>query len=190
MTVEEIYSNLAAHMIKGLMIHDQMVDYYCFLNLKGYAMCHKYHYISENWDYMKLKKYYIKHHGKLIPEKSIENPKVIPSNWYSHIKADVDVSTVRNGVKTGLEKWVAWETETKELYQKAYKDLIALGAIADANFICGFIEGVDWELVQAESFHLKKKIDDFSISSITGDQEWKYKKYSEKIKSLLECSDE
>ena len=29
---------------------------------------------------MKLKKYYIKHHGKLIPEKSIENPKVIPSN--------------------------------------------------------------------------------------------------------------
>ena len=31
MTLEEIYSELSAHMIKGLMIHDQMSNYYCFL---------------------------------------------------------------------------------------------------------------------------------------------------------------
>ena len=28
MTVEEIFSQLAAHMIEGLMVHSQMSDYY------------------------------------------------------------------------------------------------------------------------------------------------------------------
>ena len=44
MTLEEIFSELAAHAIEGMMIHDQMITYYCFLSLKGYAKCHEYHY--------------------------------------------------------------------------------------------------------------------------------------------------
>ena len=40
MTVDEIFSKLSGHMIKGLMIHDQMSDYYDFLSLRGYKRCH------------------------------------------------------------------------------------------------------------------------------------------------------
>ena len=44
MTIEEIFSELAAHAIEGMMVHDQMMSYYCFLNLKTYAKCHEDHY--------------------------------------------------------------------------------------------------------------------------------------------------
>lgn len=80
MTIEDIFAELAAHMIKGLMVHDQMRDYYDFLNLKGYAKCHEYHYWEESKNYLCLKHYYFKHHNRLIKEMPIENPKIIPSS--------------------------------------------------------------------------------------------------------------
>ena len=103
-TVEDIFAEIAAHMIKGLMIHDQMADYYCILNLKGYAKCHEYHYWEESKNYLYLKHYYFKHHSKLLKEVAIENPKMVPASWFNYTKEDVDVNTKRNAVKTGLEK--------------------------------------------------------------------------------------
>ena len=44
MTIDEIFAELGAHMIKGLMIHNQMMVYYDFLYLPGYSKCHEYHY--------------------------------------------------------------------------------------------------------------------------------------------------
>ena len=80
MTVEEIFSELSAHMIQGLMVHDQMAAYYSFLTLKGYCRCHAYHYLKESDNYMKLNHYYHKHHDKLIKEKAVTDPKIIPKS--------------------------------------------------------------------------------------------------------------
>lgn len=181
-TVDEIYADLAAHMIKGLMVHDQMSSYYCFLNLKGYAKCHNYHYVCENKAYIKLKEYYMQHHGKLIKDKAISDPKLIPNSWYAYTRKDVDTTSKRNAVKTGLEKWIEWESDTKNTYTKAYKDLMALNAVADAHFIARFLDDVDEELAQAESLYIKKKTVDFDIGSIMSDQEEKYQNYHKKIK--------
>ena len=51
MTSEEIFSHLSSHMIKGLMIHDQLASAYKFLNLCGYSKCHEYHYFEESRTY-------------------------------------------------------------------------------------------------------------------------------------------
>lgn len=80
MTVDEIFSDMAAHMIKGLMVHDQMVNYYYFLSLDGYAKCHEYHYWCENKSYTKLTKHYFKYHNKLIKSKNVSNPDLIPQS--------------------------------------------------------------------------------------------------------------
>ena len=164
MTVEEIFSELSAHMIKGLMVHDQMAKYYCFLNLKGYAKCHTYHYLCENKDYMELNHYYHKYHNKLIKEQPVSDPKLIPNSWYTYLRIDIDATTKRNAVKTGLEKWASWEKDTLDLYSKMYQELLSLGEIADAL--------------------IDKKTCDFDIACILGDQEEKCKKYCEKIKKV------
>lgn len=36
MTVDEIFSQIAGHMVEGLMTHAQLADYYNFLGLRGY----------------------------------------------------------------------------------------------------------------------------------------------------------
>ena len=69
MTVDQIFSEVSAHMIEGLMIHSQLSDYFNFLGLKGYAKCHKYHFFEESCNYKKLSWYYLTHYNKIIAEK-------------------------------------------------------------------------------------------------------------------------
>lgn len=79
-TVEEVFAKVAAHMVEGLMLHDQMSSYYDFLNLEGYAKCHEYHYWCENKNYICLKHYYTKHHSKLLKEIPVTDPSFIPAS--------------------------------------------------------------------------------------------------------------
>ena len=181
MTVEEIFAELSSHMVQGLMIHDQMSSYYYFLNLKGYAKCHEYHYWSESANYLKLKKHYFKHHNKLIKEKDFADPGVIPKSWYAYERKDVDATTKRNAVKTGFEKWIEWEKATITLYEKMYKELFALGLMCDADFVMCLIHDTCCELTDAESGYINKKTLDFEIGPILAEQEPKVKKYKEKI---------
>lgn len=58
-----------------------------------------------------------------------------------------------------------------------YKELFALGEIADAEYLACLIKDVNEELAQAQSLYIKKKSRDFDISSIMGDQEEKANKY-------------
>ena len=61
MTVEEIFGQIVAHMIEGVMFHSQSIEYYEFLGLPGYAECHKYHYFCESWSLQDLNLFYIDH---------------------------------------------------------------------------------------------------------------------------------
>lgn len=169
--VEDIFANLSAHMVEGLMVHDQMASYYKFLNLHSYAECHEEHYWEESKNYLCLKDYYLKHHKKLIKELPIANPKIIPANWYNYMKKDVDITTKRNAVKTGMEKWVKWETDTKNLYEQSYKDLMDLGEVADAIFLKKFIKAVTHELADIEEWYIIKQDSDFGMNAILADQE-------------------
>lgn len=103
-SIETIFSNLAKHMVTGLMIHDQFESYYSFLNFPAYAKCHEEQYHKESCNYLCLKKHYMEMHDKLIQEQSIANPQTIPPTWINYKRMDVDVNTKRNAVKTGLEK--------------------------------------------------------------------------------------
>lgn len=149
MSLDEIYGELAAHMVKGLMYHDQLSHYFAFLNEDSHADKHREAYLKESKAYSKFCKYYICHHGKLVPEQRIDNPNVIPSSWRKYTKEDVDDSTRVNGVNTALDIWVNWERDTKALYSKMYNEFVNMGAVADAMFLCDYIRDVDHELAQA-----------------------------------------
>lgn len=181
MTIDEIFTELSGHMIKGLMIHDQMSDYYDFLSLRGYKRCHEYHYHKEMCGYRKLHRYAINHHGKLIEEKRIEDPEAIPSSWYRYNRSEVDASTKRNAVRTGIEKWVAWEKETKDLYQRMYKELMNMGEEAVAIFLQEYIEDVDCELKWAERKAIELADVDYSLAFIIGEQKRLHDKYKDKM---------
>ena len=182
MTVEEIFRRLSSHMIKGVMIHEQLSDYYDFLNLHGYKRCHEYHAKCEMRAMRKLHRYFIEHFNRLIEEDPIENPDVIPNSWYRYTRQDVDVNTKRNAVKSGIERWVAWEAETKELYQNMYDELIGLGEVAAAKKLCCYIHAVDKELKWAQRKHIDLVAADYGIGYILGEQQHLHDWYKEKMK--------
>ena len=173
MTVEEIFKKLSAHMVKGVMIHEQMSDYYDFLNLHGYKRCHEYHAKCEMKAMRKLHRYYLNHYNKLIEEEKVEDPNAIPEGWYKYTRQEVDINTKRTAVKDGIEKWVAWESETKDLYENMYLELLDLGEIAACEKIACYVKAVDKELKWAQRHHINLVAADYSMSYILGMQdEW------------------
>lgn len=171
MTIDEIFTELSGHMTKGVMLHAQMADYYGFLALKGYMKAHAHHMSKELKGLCKLHRYFLCHYNRLIEEPEIENPDAIPATWYRYERQDVDASTKRNAVKNGIEKWVAWEVETKALLEMRYKELLDMGEVAAAEFIEDYIEAVDKELKKAQEKHICLTSLDYSLSYIIGEQD-------------------
>ena len=181
MTCEEIFTKLSGHMIKGLMVHEQLANYYDFLGLDGYRECHEYHFLKESLEYRKLCRYYVNHYNKLIPETEFENPEVIPESWYRYERKDVDISTKKNAIKQGLEMWVEWESESKRLYEDMYKEMMANGSVASAKFLSEYIADVDEELQTAVGYWISKESMGYDMSVIVSEQKDKLKKYKDKI---------
>lgn len=185
MTIEEVFKKIASHQIKGMMIHEQLANYYDFLGLCGYKRCHEYHFIEETLSYRSVCRYYISHHNKFIEEEQIENPNVIPSSWYKYTRQDVDNNTKRNAVKEGLDIWLKWEKETKSLYEMLYKEVINLDYISDSCKIKELINSVNEELKKIEKYSLNKKAIDYNLNTIISEQDKKHKKYIKKINKLF-----
>ena len=180
MTKEEIFGKISSHMLKGLMIHEQLSDYYDFLNLHGYKRCHEYHMYKEMRMYRKLHRYVINSYNMLIEEDAFENPNIIPATWYRYKRQEVDASTKRSAVKTGIEKWVEWERETKAMFETMYEELMAINEVSAAKALCKLLCDVDKELKWAERKHIDLVMVDYNISYIIGEQDrlhdW-YKKH-------------
>lgn len=181
MSIEDIFKEILARMLKGLMTHEQLANYYDFLGLQGYKKCHECHFYEESKCYRKFYHYFIKRYNKLLPELNFENPNVIPINWYNYTRQDVDTKTKRSAVEQGLNVWVNWEKETLDLYQRMYQNLMNLGEVAAANELCKIIKEVEEELQTAEKYQLNKMAVNYDISVIIDEQKPYHKKYKKKM---------
>lgn len=103
MAAEKIFSELSEHMLRGLMFHEELANYFAFLTLDGYSYCHEYHYEEESRSYRELNRYYITHYNKLISKKGgLDAPQLIPTNWYAYTRKDVDANVKRSAVKEAM----------------------------------------------------------------------------------------
>lgn len=185
MTVEEIFNKIAAHMRKGLMIHDQIASIYGFLNLCGYQKCHEYHFLEESYAYRRLIDFYSDTYHKLIMDDEIENPKLIPSSWLKYSKIDVDVNTRRNAIKDTMKQWVNWEEEAKKLWETSYKELYGLGEIYAAKIIQDFLEDIAEELISAQTKQICLESSGYDMPFILDEQKALYEEYKEKMRCIF-----
>lgn len=184
MTVDEIYAKIAQHMVKGIMIHEQLANYYDFLSLQGYKRCHEYHFLKEMCSYRSICRYFINHHNKLVPYLPVDNPKVIPDSWYKYTRQDVDSATKKSAIKNGLTIWNDWEKETKKLYEQMYKELMNINEVASALKIKELICDVDCELKKVERYSINLKAIDYNLEIIVPDQKKTHEKYRKKEEKI------
>lgn len=185
MEVSEIFYEIANHMLEGIMMHQQLANYYDFLGLNGYKRCHEYHFLDEMCAYRKVHKYYISHYNKLIREKSREFPNLIPAAWYEVLREQVDPDTRSAAIKTAMEKWVTWERDTKVFYERAYKELMNIGEVAAAHFVEDLLLHTTEELKKAEKYWLRKKAISYDTKEIFAQQKKKSAKYDSCICQLF-----
>lgn len=181
MTTEEIFKEILGHMLKGMMVHEQFANYYDFLGLDGYRQCHEYHFIDESCNYRNMYHYYIETYDKLLPQLDFSNPLIIPQSWIKYTRQDVDINTKQSAIEKGLMEWIKWESDTLELYQKHYQELMKLGEVAAAAHLLDIIKDVQEELQTAKQYHLNKLSTDYDMTLVIEEQKKKKKEFKDKI---------
>ncbi len=184
MDTQEIFKQTSERLIEGMMVHDSMASYYDFLGLKGYKRVHEYHFLKESIAYRKINRYYINIYSMLIPKGMPKDPAVIPASWKGVKRENVDISTKRNAVKTAIEKYVSWETETKNLYSQLYKELENNQEINACIELEKLIKEVTMELKTASRKHIELKSIDYDIIYISQEQQKIHDCYKSKMKRL------
>ena len=184
MTCAEVFSKIDAHMKTGMILHDQLANYYDFLGLMGFKRLHEYHFLREAASMRGLNRYVINHHNMLIDVGEMHIESAIPQAWHKSTRRDVGISTKRSAVKSGMEMWAEWERKTKKLYEECYCALCDAGEIAAACKVRQLVADVDMELKEADRLALKMQAIDYDMPTMILMQDEMHECYREKEKSV------
>lgn len=186
MTMVEIFSRIGAQLVKGMMVHEQLMKAYLFLGLNGYATCHEYHYLSESKAYISICKYATDHFGRIIKSddtfQGIQD--IIPQSWFANDRDKVDTATRLQAMEEALITWIEWEENTKKLYEDLYLDLMKLDVPA-SEYIKKLALDVEEEIVYASKELLVKRSMAFDMVSIMEEQDETERFFRKKIKKAF-----
>lgn len=203
--LQQLYSELINRMKQGVEMHEQLADYYNFLNLPGYQKCHEYQMLCELLTYRKAKDMYMREYNQLVPPVNMVNngmsnmtnmannnnnsnynnyANVIPQQWYQHTRYDVDASTKRNAVRDGFKRWIEYEKETKQFLTDMTKRLEQADEREASRKMDYLVEHVDKEIQHAEEKMMALENSGYDMNYILQEQEPLKAKYARKIREL------
>ncbi len=227
--LQTLYSELINRMKQGVEMHEQLADYYAFLNLPGYQKCHEYQMLCELLTYRKAKDMYMKEYNQLVQPsymvsgmlsnmtnmannnqnqnnnnnnnnqngmnngmssmmnsgKNYAN-NVIPTNWYSYTRYDVDQGTKRTAVKDGFKKWIEYEKETRQYLSQMAQRLEQMNEREAARKLDHLIEHVEKEIATAEDKMMNLESTGYDMAYILQQQDALKKHYADKIRTMNE----
>ena len=187
MPFEEICKLVAQRLLQGCMNHEQFANYYDFLGLEGYSIFHEYHFFEQMHGYRQFVTYYIDHQDRLIQDfspNSLTSFNIIPDNWFGYTRDDMDTNTRRNAVKSGLEKYIHWEKDTKKFLEDMYTQAIQQGFIGISIQIKKYIKSVEDQIKHANKTYLEIKSTEYDMPTIVAKQDYLIKKYSKKLRQI------
>ena len=207
--LQSLYGELINKMKQGVEMHEQLADYYNFLNLPGYQKLHEYQMLCELLTYRKAKDMYMKEYNQLVQPNYMSNllnmnnnmgqnnnmnpspsnsgnyaENVIPQNWYKYTRYDVDSGTKRNGVKEGFQKWLGYEKDTKQFLTQMEDKLHQMGEHEAARKLDYLIDHVCKEIESAEEKMISLESGGYDMNYILQTQENMKDKYQEKIRNI------
>lgn len=166
-----IFSDLNAHMVEGVMLHDQLYQFFMFLRLYVFAKQQKKRYDEETKSRRKLNEYYICHRNSLLSDSKVNASNIIPMEWYQKTRYDMQPEDIRKAVRYALSTWCSWEKQTKDLYSESYRTLLNNGFTAEAQHVLKLLKDVDEELKEAEDLLLYYEAMNFDPIEIMEDNE-------------------
>ena len=165
MTVYEIWGKVCSHQVTGLMYHFQFADMFYFLGFDNLGKAQECRYESESAALRENHRFVLKYHNKVAMHKHAEGVDLIPSTWAKHVKSDVDKSTRKNQLANVFDTWLAWETQTRDLYSEMYLEAKKQHAIVDACRLKEMLLDVEEELAHVRDSINKLKMHEYSTEA-------------------------
>lgn len=144
---------------------------------------HNEHY-EESIGKRKLHKKVLDIHNKLIPIKGHEKPEVIPKEWYSHTRMDIDDSVLTKFVRSAMKQYKEWEEETKKFYEAVCCVFYEKGWLIDYNLMMCYLEDVQYELKKIYRMCEELNGTGYDVLYIVEIQNKIHEEYKEKMKKL------
>lgn len=184
MTANDIFSNVSAKKIEGIMMHAQLADYFDFLGLMGFKRIHEYQFLEENAQLRGLHRYFINHFNMLLSDSAVSSKSYIPSAWNGYSRKDVKADAKKEAIKSCMVTWTEWEAEAKKELATAYADLIDLMEVAAAMKIKELLMDVDMELKRADRLIISLESSGYDLPAICMMQDAIHEEYREKEKEI------
>ena len=150
MDCKEAMLSVIRRQTEGLMYHDEMVDYYTFLNLGVLKDVHKKQTKEELSNLRKTKCDFITTFC-VLPIYAATDPKIIPPDWKTKTTADVDEPSLKVLIKSSLNDYLNWEEQTCEIYKQAAAVLKENMNFPLYRKVCDLIEEVENEKLKAKN---------------------------------------
>ena len=178
----EIFSALLARQRRALLFHDQWCVIFNFLNLHGFKRLHQYRYLTESKEMLKIQRYYIKQHDRLIKPITVEAVSEIPNDWYGAERSEVTANIIAQHTKRVFQSHIQWESDTLALLRKSARELMEQGEVADYEFVSDMICDVSKELEYAKRLYYKIGASGFDVIFLEEIQDEIHDKFKEKMK--------
>lgn len=180
----KIFAEISNLLITNAMRHEQFADVMDFLGLRGFKRQGEYHYFKENAELRGLHRYAINHFNKIIFDKTITIPRLIPASWENATRQQVDETTRRKYVKQMFTEWHTWEISAREKYQQWYKQLVDEGQIDAGCKVLKLLKDNEEEIKGLERQIIEYDAIDWDMTYIMFQQEGMHEHYREKEKEI------
>lgn len=184
MGVNEIFSEISKTQVQGMMLHNDMADYYDFLDLHGFKRMHEYHFLKEAAAMRGVHRYFINHYNMLMDEPALQAEYHIPKTWHGKVRQNVDGSAKKTAIKNSIEKWADWERHVKTFYEEKYSELCSMNEIAAAMKVKSLIADVDQELKGVDRLHIELASIEYDLPYIFYMQDSLHESYKDKEKGI------
>ena len=156
--VHEIFAQISAHQVEGMMLHSDMADYFTFLGAEKMAQLHAERFCKEAKCMHKTHEYFITHYGEILRPNTVGAHSWIPEAWDNVRRAEVESGAREKAIREGVKIWHTWEKKTKERYQRAHIEMQQAGEVAAAMWLSMMICDADEEAANAETLLIQLDI--------------------------------
>lgn len=180
----QIFTDISGQLITNMMKHEQVADAMDFLGLKGLKRWAEYSYLKDSVELRSIHRYSINHFNKIIFDKNIPSPQVIPTSWEGATRQQVDESTRKRYLKQFITDWHDLEVSTREKYQTWYKQLIEEGHIDASRKVMDLLKCNEHEIKCLERKIIEYSAVDWDMPYVMFQQDELHDKFKDKEKEI------
>lgn len=182
----EILSKIGEDITESMMRHMQFADIMDFMGCRGFKRMGEYMFYKDAIELRKLHRYAINHCNKVIVEKDVPVPDVIPTSWEGAVRQQVDENTRQKQIRKVFMESLDYEKALREKYNAYYQKMIESGYIHAADKVMHLIDENEMAIKHLERMVLEYGAVDWNMLYIMQQQKKMHDHYKDKTEELFD----